>query len=248
MLISRRIKRVTLGLEPREIRGLVEHQDAMLHGLREGVVGVDLQGRVTVVNDEARRLLALPELVEGRRVGNLGLDPLIEAVVCGRHAASDLPVSRSGRMLVNQMPAVHERRQMGWVTTVRDRTEHVELARQVAVWRDTTDVLRAQAHEFSNRIHTVTGLVELGQYDDLARYVDAQRVASAGWTDLVLRCVRDGPLAALLVAKGSQAAERGLSLDLTPDSGVDEIPSDLAEDLLTVVGNLIDNAMDAGRG
>ena len=246
LLISRRIKRVTFGLEPQEIRGLVEHREAMLHGLREGVVGVDLRGRLTVVNDEARRLLDLPATSEGRAVDDLGLDPVLADALCGRIEADDRPLARSGRMLVlNQLPAVHEGRQLGWVSTVRDRTEQVELGRQVSVWRDATDVLRAQAHEFSNRMHTVAGLVELGEYDDLAAYLSAQRKSRSAWSDLVLRCVRDRPLAALLIAKGSQATERELRLELDPASDLDPLPADLVDDLLTVVGNLLDNAMDA---
>ncbi len=246
LLVSRRIKRITFGLEPREIRGLVEHREAMLHGLREGVVGVDLQHRVTIVNDEANRLLALPADVVGRRVDEVGLDPLLVEVLGGDRPAGDLPVAREGRMLVvNQMPAVHEGRLVGWVTTVRDRTEHVELVRQVAAWRDTTDVLRAQAHEFSNRMHTVSGLVELGHFDDLSQFLASQRAARSAWTDVVLRQVGDPPLAALLVAKGSQARELGVVLELDRATSTGPLGAELTEDALTVVGNLLDNAMDA---
>lgn len=245
LLISRRIKRVTFDLEPQEIRGLVEHREAMLHGLREGVVGTDLEGRVTVANDEARRLLDLDAAVLGSQVASLDLDPVLADVLCGRTEAGDLPVSRAGRMLVlNQVPVRHEGRLLGWVTTVRDRSEHVELARQVSAWRDTTDVLRAQAHEFSNRMHTVSGLVELGDYEELKGFVASQRAARAGWSDVVLRCVRDRPLAALLIAKGDQASERGVVLELDPDSSLDALPVELTEDALTVVGNLVDNAME----
>lgn len=245
VLISRRIKRVTFDLEPLEIRGLVEHREAMLHGLREGVVAADLDGRVTVANDEARRLLSLDEQAVGQRVDRLGLDPQLVDVLCGRVEATDLPVSHSGHVLVlNQVPVVHDGRSLGWVTTVRDRTEQVELTRQVSAWRDTTDVLRAQAHEFSNRMHTVAGLVELGDYEELGTFVASQRAARAGWSDLVLRRVHDRPLAALLVAKGAQASERRVRLELDPASDVGVLPTELTEDALTVVGNLVDNAMD----
>jgi two-component system, CitB family, sensor kinase len=245
LLISRRIKRVTFDLEPQEIRGLVEHREAMLHGLREGVVATDLNGRVTVANDEARRLLELDAAVLGSDVADLGLDPLLGDVLCGRAEAGDLPVASAGRMLVlNQVPVRHEGRLLGWVTTVRDRTEHVELVSQVTAWRDTTDLLRAQAHEFSNRMHTVAGLVELGEYDELRGFVASQRAARAGWSDVVLRCVRDRTLAALLVAKEAQASERGVTLELDPESSLDPLPPETAEDVLTVVGNLVDNAME----
>jgi sensor histidine kinase regulating citrate/malate metabolism len=249
LLISRRIKRQTLGLEPLEIRGLVEHQEALLHGLREGVVAVDASGRLTVVNDEARRLLRLPEDAVGRMPTML--EPALRDVLVGRRPADELPLTTGGRMLVlNQLPVHHGGRHLGWVTTVRDRTEQLELSREVEAWRDTTDVLRAQAHEFSNRLHTVAGLVELEEYDELRRFVAAQARARSAWVDTVLHRVHDRSLAALLIAKGSQARERGADLGLAPGTAVPALPGEVVDDLLTVVGNLVDNAIDAlsGRG
>jgi len=249
LLISRRIKRQTLGLEPLEIRGLVEHQEALLHGLREGVVAVDASGRVTVVNDEARRLLGLSSDDVGRTPA--GVEPAVHDVLVGRRTADELPLTTGGRMLVlNQLPVHHRGRHLGWVTTVRDRTEQLELSREVEAWRDTTDVLRAQAHEFSNRLHTVAGLVELEEYDELKGFVAAQARARGAWVDTVLRLVQDRSLAALLVAKGSQARERGVDLGLDPGTRVPALPAEVVGDVLTVVGNLVDNAIDAlsGRG
>ncbi|QNN53842.1 PAS domain-containing protein [Nocardioides mesophilus] len=136
LLLSRRIKRQTLGLEPEEIAGLVEHREAMLHGLREGVVGVDTAGRVTLVNDEAVRLLGLPTEVVGRPVQELALPDSLTGVLGGRAGADDLAVAAGGRVLVlNQMPVVNQGTRIGWVTTVRDRTELVDLNRQLDVWR-----------------------------------------------------------------------------------------------------------------
>jgi sensor histidine kinase regulating citrate/malate metabolism len=249
LLISRRIKRQTLGLEPLEIRGLVEHQEALLHGLREGVVAVDASGRITVVNDEATRLLGLP----ADAVGSMPtmLEPAVRDVLVGRRTADELPLATGGRMLVlNQLPVHHGGRHLGWVTTVRDRTEQLELSREVEAWRDTTDVLRAQAHEFSNRLHTVAGLVELEEYDELRRFVETQARARGAWVDTVLRLVHDRSLAALLVAKGSQARERGVDLALSAGTSVPALPPEVVGDVLTVVGNLVDNAIDAlsGRG
>lgn len=249
LLISRRIKRQTLGLEPLEIRGLVEHQEALLHGLREGVVAVDASGRVTVVNDEARRLLGLSADAVGATP--TGVEPAVRDVLVGRRTADELPLTSGGRMLVlNQLPVHHDGRHLGWVTTVRDRTEQLELSREVEAWRDTTDALRAQAHEFSNRLHTVAGLVELEEYDELKGFVAAQARARGAWVDTVLRLVHDRSLAALLVAKGSQARERGVELGLDPGTRVPALPNEVVGDVLTVVGNLVDNAIDAlaGRG
>jgi sensor histidine kinase regulating citrate/malate metabolism len=246
LMLSRRIKRQTLGLEPDEIAGLVEHREAMLHGLREGVVGVDAAGRVTLVNDEAARLLELAGDVVGVPVGELPIAEPIAEVLSGRAGADDLAVASGGRVLVlNQMPVLNQGHRIGWVTTIRDRTELVDLNRQLDVWRGTTDTLRSQAHEFSNRLHTIAGLIELGEYDEVASFVASQSRARAGWVDRVLARVDDPAVAALLVAKGSRAGELDVTFDLDEDTRLPAVEGELSADILTVLGNLVDNAMDA---
>lgn len=246
LLLSRRIKRQTHGLEPNEIAGLVEHREAMLHGLREGVVGVDTTGRITLVNDEALRLFTLDGDVVGRPVSDLGVPASVIDVISGGSGASDLAVASGGRVLVlNQMPVVNQGLRIGWVTTVRDRTELVDLNRQLDVWRSTTDTLRSQAHEFSNRMHTIAGLIELEEYDEVAAFVATQSRAREGWVDRVVERIEDASVAALLVAKGSRATELGVTLDLEDDARLPVVTDDLSADLLTVLGNLVDNAMEA---
>lgn len=246
ILLSRRIKRQTLGLEPNEITGLVEHREAMLHGLREGVVGVDRSGRVTIVNDEARRLLDLRSDSVGVPVDDLQLTPTLAAVLRGDSVAQDLAVVSGGHVLVvNQVPVQVRSQKVGWVTTVRDRTELVDLNRQLDVWRGTTDALRSQAHEFSNRMHTIAGLIELGEYAEAAQFVTAQSNARASWVDRVTSRVRDAAVAAILVAKDSRATELGIRLDLDERTALPPVADSLSADLLTVVGNLVDNAMEA---
>lgn len=246
LLLSRRIKRQTHGLEPNEIAGLVEHREAMLHGLREGVVGVDPAGRVTLVNDEAVRLLDLAADAVGRPVTDLGVPAAVADVLGGRSGASDLALAVGGRVLVlNQMPVVNQGLRIGWVTTVRDRTELTDLTRQLDMWRGTTDLLRSQAHEFSNRMHTIAGLIELGEYDEAASFVVTESRAREGWVERVVGKVEDASVAAMLVAKGSRAAELGVSLDLDDDARLPPLPDHLSADVLTVLGNLVDNAMEA---
>jgi sensor histidine kinase regulating citrate/malate metabolism len=246
LLLSRRIKRQTLGLEPQEIAGLVEHREAMLHGLREGVVGVDRTGRLTMVNDEATRLLGLPSTAVGSRLDDLSVPERAADVLAGRAGASDLAIIAGDRVLVlNQMPVRLRDQSIGWVTTIRDRTELVDLNRQLDVWRSTTDSLRAQAHEFTNRMHTVAGLIELGEYDEAAQFATAQSDARAGWVEKVTSRIQDPALAALLVAKDSRAGELGVHLDLDDESSVPRVSESLSADLVTVTGNLVDNSMEA---
>jgi two-component system CitB family sensor kinase len=246
-LLAERVKRQTFGLEPREIAGLVEHREAMLHGIREGVVGLDTSHRITLVNDQARRLLSLPSDVVGRSVSDLDLNDRLVDVLTGRAGdGADEIVLRRGRALVmNRMPISLDGTAVGSVVTLRDRTEIVTLQHELDANRSTTDALRAQAHEFTNRLHTITGLIELGEYDEVRRYVDRVSHTREAWHTEVSERIGDSAVAALLIAKASVAAEHNVGLRLTPRSRLGEVDESLSADLVTVIGNLVDNAIDA---
>ena len=248
-LLARRVKRQTFGLEPREIAGLLEHREAMLHGLREGVIAVDRTGAVTLVNDEARRLLDIAAAdVVGRPVGTLDLPPRIREVLTGQVHGPDQVVLRRGRVLVvNRMPVRVRGEDVGAVTTLRDRTELTELAAELDGARSTTGALRAQAHEFANRMHTVAGLIELGEHEEALGFITRVGIEQDRTLAAVTDRVRDPAVAALLVAKTAAAAERGAVLEVSPDTRLDTVGGEPL-DLLTVVGNLVDNALDALGG
>lgn len=246
LLVARRVKRQTLGLEPLEITGLVEHRDATLHGIREGIIAVDLAGRVTLVNDVARSLLHLPYDTVARSVDDLGLPPDVPGLLVEQAPAADVPFAVRDRVLVlNRMPIRSHGRLIGWVTTLRDRTELVTLQHELAAVSDVTQTLRAQAHEFSNRMHTISGLIELGEYGEVVRYVDGIGRRDARVTQSVTSHVADPAVAALLLAKTSLADERGVELRVAPTSRLGVLDDELSNDVATVVGNLVDNAVDA---
>ena len=249
LLVARRVKRQTLGLEPAEITGLVEHRDAMLHGIREGVVGLDLRGRVTLINDEALRLLRIPGDALGRTLPELGVGEEVRDAFLSGEEERDRVVASAGRVLVvNRLPISNRGRLIGSVTTLRDRTELLELRRELDLTRHVTDTLRAQAHEFSNRLHTIAGLIELGEADEAVRFVHRISSSRSEFSGAVMSVVHDPSIAALLIAKASQAAELGVELRIAPDSAVPLLAEELSADVATVVGNLVDNAMDAAAG
>jgi sensor histidine kinase regulating citrate/malate metabolism len=252
LLLARRVKTQTLGMEPREITRLVEHREALLHGIKEGVVGLDPEDRITLANDQARDLLALPEDCVGRSVSELDLDGRLEDVLTGRASGADQLVLHEGEVLtMNRMPiSVHGAR-VGSVVTLRDRTELLVLQHELDANRHATDTLRAQAHEFSNRLHTIAGLIELGEYDEVRRFVSRISSAQKQWRDEVSSKIGDPAVAALLIAKASLAAERRVGLRLAPESRLGAVDELLSTDLVTVLGNLVDNALDAlgsGKG
>lgn len=245
-LLARRVKRQTLGMEPREIATLAQHRSAMLRGIREGVVGLDAEHRVTVVNAAARELLGLPYTVLGTDVTVLDVDPAVRQVLAEESEAVDRVVVVAGRaVIVNRMPVTSHGRLIGAVVTLRDRSELVSLESQLAATRNATETLRAQAHDFANQLHVISGLVEAEEYDEVVDFVSRLvRTRATRNADIAAR-IADPPLAALLEAKSSLAAERGVGLLLSPGTSLGRVEPDLSDDLTTVVGNLVDNALDA---
>ncbi|MEU2684150.1 ATP-binding protein [Streptomyces hygroscopicus] len=249
-LLARRVKRQTLGLEPREITGLAEHREAMLYGIAEGVVALDPQHRVTLVNDVGRRLLDLPEDCVGRDLAELGIEGRLLDVLAGARGESADPkdevVVRHGRVLVmNRMTVVKDGRPLGSVTTLRDRTELARLEREIGSFRSTSELLRAQTHEFANQLHTISGLIQIGEQEEVVRYIRALNQRRQSLDMSIGRRVRDTAVAALLMAKASQAAERKVALRLSDRTALDRLPPEDAADVATVIGNLVDNAIDA---
>lgn len=251
LLVARRVKRQTLGLEPREITGLVEQREALLHGIKEGVIAVDLGRRLTMVNDHAARMLGIPQLSIGRDVREVDPSGRLANVFGTGAPASDeqqtdrvLPVG-DRLLILNRRPVVSHGRHIGWVVTLRDRTELLALQRELDLNRSTTEGLRAQAHEFSNRLHVVNGLIALGEFDGARSYIQQIANDQATVTTSVEDRVADPAVAALLVAKSSQAAERGVRFVIQPATRLGRLDTALAADVNTVVGNLVDNALEA---
>ena len=170
----------------------------------------------------------------------------VAAVVTGEVTGSDLLVLHEDRVLVaNRMPIKRNNRQhVGWVVTFQDRTESETLKRELDEALGLTETLRAQSHDFANRLHTLVGLVELGHTDEAIKFVTDVSAARSELTDQLVDAIGEPKLAALILAKVSLADERDVRLRIMSDSRVGAHISDITG-VLTVVGNLIDNAIDA---
>jgi two-component system CitB family sensor kinase len=245
LLLAQHLKRQTFGLEPQEIATLLEQREASLHGIREGTIANDLEGRITLINDEARRLLRLPDSVQGKRLLDVLPPGRVRDVLVGEMTGADEVVLAADRVLVvSRMPVMVRGRTIGYVATFRDRTELESLLRELDSARSVSEALRAQAHDFSNRLHTIAGMIELGRHEEAIQLTTESSSVSQELTESLLERVGDPVLGALLLGKSAVAAERGIQFRLSPDSRLDG-DAGHPRDLITVVGNLIDNALDA---
>ncbi len=245
LTLARRLKRSTFGLELEEIAALVQEREAMLHDIREGVITLDHDGRVTLINDEARRLIPLDGDPVGRRIDEVVAHRRLSDLLTGTRDGSDTVVVTDAHILtVNRMPVRRQGRDLGAVVTLRDRTELEGLLRELDSVDALTDALRAQQHEFANRMHTVAGLIELGDQQGAIGYALETSDDTAGRAESIRERVEAPEIAALLLAKTTVAAERDVQLVLSDDSRLAE--TDVERNmLLSIVGNLVDNAIDA---
>lgn len=239
-LVGARLRRQTHGLGPAELARIHEHHDAILHAVREGLLLIGQDGTLTLCNDGARMLLTLPPDAEGRHVTGLGLPEALAALLAGGEPGADQIHLAGDRVLVVNSAASA----LGTVVTLRDHTELQTLSGQLDAERGFAESLRSAAHEAANRLHTVITLVELGRGEQAVAFGTAELRAAQELTDRVVGSVREPVLAALLLGKTAEAAERGVELAISPDSELGDLALDQGC-LVTIVGNLIDNAVEA---
>ncbi len=243
--IVRRVRRQTRGMSPVDLERLASFHAAMLHSVRAGLIMVGRDQTVVLCNDEARRLLGTPYVSVGMPVSELDLDPGLKALIAsGQECEGETFVAGTRALVVNQLRAMLDDQDLGTVTTLRDRTNLVRLTSEVESLRSFSDMLRSRAHEADNRLHTVVMLVEMGRYDDAIRFATESIEQSQALVDAVAGAVEDAPVAALLLGKSAQAEERGVTLRLADDL---HLPTTglAAGDVVVILGNLIDNAIDA---
>ncbi|GAB3466939.1 sensor histidine kinase [Actinophytocola sediminis] len=248
-LVSRRLARQTHGLGPAELGRALEYHEAILHTVREGLLLVDQAGRVTLCNDGARDLLGLTGVVEGRLLTELGLPAdMVASMAPDRVTRDEIQLTDRRVLVVNCAPVVSGDRSNGIVVTLRDHTELQALTGELDSVRGFAESLRSQAHEAANRLHTVVSLVELGRHAEAVEFATAELAVAQRLTDRVVDAVSEPVLAALLLGKAAEANERGVELVITRETEIDDtvLSDTLApRDLVTILGNLIDNGLDA---
>lgn len=246
VLLARRWRALTLGLQPSEMAELIRGQAAVLHGIDEGVLAVDTDWKVTFVNDLACRMLGIDDEI-GRSVDDIGLTPRVLDVFRSADPTPVLATVGERIVVVSARRVTREDRDLGTVLVVRDRTDVESLTRQLDAVQLMSTVLRAQRHEFANRLHLLNGLLHGGHVDEAAQYVE-ELLGSGPLGSAIpgIDAIRDAFLQAFLAAKAAAAREAGVTLTIGENTWV---PGRLAlpVDVTTVLGNLLDNAIYAAR-
>lgn len=249
-LLSRNIKKTLFGLEPEVIAKKLEERNAMLQSVHEGIIAIDRQGLITLVNGEARKMLKLAGLCDNpmdKPVQDYVPNTRLMEVFSSGKAELDQEQDFHGlSVLTNRLPIVVDGKIVGAISTFRDKTEVKRLAEQLTGVREYVDALRAQAHEFMNQLHVILGLVKVESYDQLATYI--KRIASEHEVEVsfVTKRIKEPLIAGFILSKLSLAREKNVIMDLAKESYVPQPrQEEIVHEMVTIIGNLIENAFDA---
>lgn len=249
-LVSARLRRQTRGIAPEELSNLFEYHEAVLHSMREGLLLVGGDGRVVLCNDGARALLGVDGDPVGRELSALDIpEDLVEAFTSGEERTDELHLTEARVLVVSTAPVRSRGEAMGTVVILRDHTELQALTGELTTVRGLAEALRSQAHEAANRLHTVVSLVEIGRPEQAIEFATEELALAQELTDRVVGAVAEPVLAALLLGKAAEASERGVEFTITPDTVMEDSDTGVPpRDLVTILGNLIDNGIDAAAG
>lgn len=243
LLMRRRLERLTLGVQPEELAALVQTQTAVLESADEGVLALDDAGVVRVCTAAAERLLRVTDAV-GRPLADLGLAPAVTAALAGAGASTGLPVG-DRVVFIDVRPVRRGSLTLGRVAVLRDRTDVAALSGRLDSVRAMGDALRVQRHENANRLHAAVGLLDADRTDEARAFLaDLVDRGSVDWAVPGIELVGDAMLQSFLGAKALASRERGVALRISDDTFLRGTVDDV-EDVVAVLGNLVDNAVTA---
>jgi two-component system, CitB family, sensor histidine kinase MalK len=252
LFLAKKIKKILFDLEPIEIAKLLEERSAMLHSTKEGIVAVDSKGYITLVNNEAIRLFQKAGL-QDKQIGKKIEDympstkmALTSAIEAGRQQTDQEQELNGITLLVNKAPVIVKEKMVGEIFTFRDKTEIKHLAEQLTGVKMYAEALRAQSHEFMNKLHVILGLIQMENYQALSSYIE--KIVDHQQTELefVIERFKDPVLAGFILGKLSFARESGAEFIINGEGIIPEPDnSDTIHEVITILGNLIDNGLEA---
>ncbi|WP_077328446.1 ATP-binding protein [Virgibacillus siamensis] len=247
IMLSRNIRKDILGLEPYQIASLYRERQAILLSISEGIIAIDNQGKITMVNHSAQRILGLPEDCTGQQIEDvLPNTEMYHVLKTGNRDMNKEMIFRNRNVIVNRTPVVKDKEVVGVVSTFRDKTEVNEMLNTLSEVRRYSEDLRAQTHEFTNKLYVLSGLLQLGHYNEAIKLIHMESEFHSRQNKVLLGQIEDRTVQAILLGKMGKASEKKVDLVIDSDSSLQAVPSHIGmSQLIMVLGNLIDNAIDA---
>lgn len=250
VLIARSVRRSIHGLEPKEIGALYTEKKAVLESIREGIIAINRDGFITMANRFALQLMNLSEneAIMGKHIEDvLPNTRLLEVVRSGEAEFDREMLIGDHEVIVNRLPIMDMNNQLtGAVSSFRSKPELYRLAEELSQVKRFAESLRAQTHEYSNKLYVISGLIQLESYQEAVDLINREVNVHQHLIQFVMREIPDPVIGGLLIGKYNHAQELKLSFEIDPESTFADIPDHMDRSLLvTIIGNLIDNAMEA---
>jgi two-component system, CitB family, sensor kinase len=252
LLISLNIKRAIFGLEPKEIAWMYQEKHAILESIHEGIIAVDTNGRITVVNETAHKILNVPSeiLLRGKKIDDVLENTHLYEVVRTGLAEYDREFTISREVfLVNRIPIFNKKEEViGAVASFRNKSELSNLMQELSHVKAYAEGLRAQTHEYSNRLYTLLGLIQLGSYKEAIDFISREVDVTQGFISFLMKEIPDPILAGFILGKVSLSSELKINFTIDRESSFKDVPVEISRDtLVTIIGNLVNNAFEAVR-
>ncbi|ENM3921719.1 ATP-binding protein [Vibrio cholerae] len=245
---SRRFQRAILGFEPEEIARLYVELDVTMSTLKEGIISIDDKGILRSINKSACEILGLRrEQALNRRLTTLLPESDLYTVLVTGRTDHDIELYLNKHWIIaNRSPIVVEGKIVGAVSSFRLRDEINELTEQLAQTREYAEMLRSQTHEHRNKLNTISGLLQMGELDAVQQLIGQETAHYQVLIEFLRETIKDPLIAGMLLGKTERARELGLELMVEEGARLETLPIHIkAEDVVTILGNLIDNAFEA---
>lgn len=251
VLLARNVRKDIHGLEPHEIASLFRERNAILHSVKEGIIAIDADGYITMVNPSALEVLQLEKnsILHKHISEVMPTSDILEVVESGEPQENKEITLLNKPVIVNRIPIKEKEKVVGVVSSFRDKTEMNKLLHTLIEVRKYTDELRAQTHEFTNKLYVISGMLELGKYQEVQEWVQEEYQVHQEQNHILFEQIEDEKLQAILLGKLAVASEKKVQLRLDEGSSIRVIPDRIPlASLVSIIGNLLDNAIEATEG
>jgi len=247
-LLSMNIKNELLGFEPKQMTQLYMEKEGMLGAIHEGILAIDEEEKITLYNESAKKILNIEDAdIIGKKVLEVfPTSQLPEVLKSGKAEYDKEQQMNKAHILANRVPIKDGDRIVGAIATFRDRTMMTRLAEEISGTKQVVEALRANTHEFMNKLHVILGLIQLGDIEEAKNYIinitdNQEKTISA-----VTNKIRNSKVAALILGKISRFKEMGIEIEIDENSSLESTDDIVISNaLITIIGNLIENAMEA---
>lgn len=251
-ILSNNIKNTLLGLEPEEITNLYNEKIGILDAIYEGLIAIDNNGNITLVNDSALNILHYENEIDKNSIIGRNIDEifpttnLVKVLDEGKCKFEEEQKINNTVIMTNKIPIKDRDKVIGAIATFRDKTEVTRLAEELTGVKKMAWSLRAQNHEFMNKLHTISGLIQLEEYDEALQFISNVAKNRNNISSILTKKIKDPSLSAILFSKYNKAEENRIKFNIDESSKISKLPKFMdSENIVSIVGNLIENSLDA---